>query len=151
MLKTLLASKIVRLAIVILAIILAIFLIMLGIFVYSRPWDRAMFIDPVTKIDTQDKLIALTFDDGPSAKTTPALLDLLDKYEIKATFFVLGKNIEDHPEIAQNIYDSGHLLGNHSYDHPRFLFKTPSYTADQINKTGIIKKTGGQIIYFISI
>lgn len=65
----------------------------------------------------------MTFDDGPSAERTPALLELLDKYDIKATFFMLGKNIEKYPEISRQVYEQGHLIGNHSYDHSRLILK----------------------------
>ncbi|HUI92250.1 MAG TPA: polysaccharide deacetylase family protein [Chitinivibrionales bacterium] len=62
-------------------------------------------------------LVALTFDDGPSAYTRQ-ILDTLSKYGVKATFFVVGKNVERHPDIARRIALEGHTLGNHTYSHP---------------------------------
>ncbi|RZJ54864.1 MAG: polysaccharide deacetylase family protein, partial [Flavobacterium sp.] len=61
-----------------------------------------------------EKKIALTFDDGPTSYTLEVLA-LLKKYNAKATFFCIGKNIEAHPEILKQIIDEGHLVGNHSY------------------------------------
>jgi len=64
-----------------------------------------------------DGLVYLTFDDGPSAKTTLALLDILDTYGVKATFFTLGSAVEKNPDIAKNIIDRGHSIGCHSFTH----------------------------------
>src|SRR5882724_2957395 len=62
--------------------------------------------------------IAMTFDDGPSAKLTPKLLDLLAAHHIKATFFVIGENVVEHPEIVARAAHEGHEIGNHSWSHP---------------------------------
>ncbi|MEO7724171.1 MAG: polysaccharide deacetylase family protein [Chthoniobacterales bacterium] len=64
--------------------------------------------------------IALTFDDGPSEKLTPELLDLLAKHHMRATFFVVGKNVVEHPEILQRAAREGHEIANHSWSHPAF-------------------------------
>ncbi len=61
--------------------------------------------------------IFLTFDDGPRPEVTPWVLDLLDKYNAKATFFCIGKNVELFPELYKEILDRGHSVGNHSYSH----------------------------------
>lgn len=61
--------------------------------------------------------IALTFDDGPHPRYTPQILDILDRYNVKATFFVIGKNLENYPSVLKRVYESGHEIGNHSYDH----------------------------------
>ena len=63
--------------------------------------------------------IALTFDDGPDPKFTPAILEKLAKYGVKATFFLLGENTEKWPDIAQRIVAEGHVVANHSYTHPK--------------------------------
>lgn len=63
------------------------------------------------------KIAYLTFDDGPSKKTTPLVLDTLKKHGIKATFFVVGTSVEENPDILKEIYDQGHQIGNHSYSH----------------------------------
>lgn len=79
--------------------------------------------------ETQKK-IALTFDDGPSEYTLEVLA-LLKKYNAKATFFCIGKNIEKHPEIVKQIIEEGHLVGNHSYSHSKFF---DFYNAKQIQE-----------------
>ena len=113
-------------------------------FQYSRPWQNALFIDPLYKISTNEKMVALTFDDGPSEIRTPPLLELLNRYDVKATFFMLGENIEKFPDIAKSVYEQGHLIGNHSYNHPRLVFKSASFISEQIIKTDELIKSAGQ-------
>src|SRR5881275_2667411 len=64
--------------------------------------------------------IALTFDDGPSSKLTPKLLDLLAAHHIKVTFFLIGQNVAENPEIAAREVREGHEVANHSWSHPNF-------------------------------
>lgn len=66
---------------------------------------------------TKEKIIALTFDDGPNEPYTSEILDILAKYNIKATFFVLGENVRYYPETTEKIYSYGHIVANHSYSH----------------------------------
>lgn len=66
------------------------------------------------------KRIALTFDDGPDKVNTPKILDILAKNNVRATFFLLGENVERYPEIAERIKNEGHQIGNHSWSHPNF-------------------------------
>ncbi len=74
------------------------------------------FIPTINSVKTKNNKIAITFDDGPT-EFTPKFLDLLSKYDAKATFFCIGKQIEKHPEILDRIYKEGHQIGNHSYSH----------------------------------
>jgi len=67
--------------------------------------------------DSNDKSVYLTFDDGPVPEATPWVLDLLSKYDVKASFFCVGDNVESHPEIYQRIEQEGHVIGNHSNAH----------------------------------
>ncbi|WP_080873921.1 polysaccharide deacetylase family protein [Oceanobacillus timonensis] len=67
--------------------------------------------------ETEEKVIALTFDDGPHSIYTPAVLDILADYEAKATFFVLGAHAEKFPDILYRQFSEGHEIGNHTYDH----------------------------------
>ncbi|WP_083204941.1 polysaccharide deacetylase family protein [Bacillus sp. FJAT-27264] len=67
------------------------------------------------------KIIALTFDDVPDPRFTPQLLDVLRKYNVKATFFVVGSRAEKHPGLVARMIREGHVIGNHSYNHPQFV------------------------------
>lgn len=69
--------------------------------------------------DRGEKTVALTFDDGPHPVYTEEILELLDLYGIKATFFCIGVNAESHPEIVRRIAEGGHCIGNHTYTHPK--------------------------------
>lgn len=87
--------------------------------------------------------VALTFDDGPSPDTMK-ILDVLRDENIKATFFLIGENVEKYPEIARKIAAEGHEIGNHSYSHPIYLFCTPARTRRELEKTQeIIKNVVG--------
>ncbi|MGD0361544.1 MAG: polysaccharide deacetylase family protein [Bryobacteraceae bacterium] len=72
------------------------------------------------------KAIALTFDDGPS-ESTPRILDLLYKYQVRATFFQVGMNVERLPDVARAVYAGGHEIGNHSHTHPLFCFHSAGF------------------------
>ena len=97
-----------------------------------------------------EKKIALTFDDGPSIFTLE-VLELLKKYNVKATFFCIGKNIEAHPEILKQIIADGHLVGNHSYSHSKFFdFYNAKKIQEEIQKTDELleKYTSKKINFF---
>jgi polysaccharide deacetylase family sporulation protein PdaB len=74
--------------------------------------------DIVWEVPGDEKMLALTFDDGPDPKETPPLLDLLKQYGVKATFFAIGNKVRQHPEIAKREAAEGHELANHTYSHP---------------------------------
>ncbi len=74
--------------------------------------------DMLWNIDSKKKELFLTFDDGPTPRVTEWALDILSSFDAKATFFCLGKNVEQFPEIYQRIINEGHVVGNHTYDHP---------------------------------
>jgi len=73
---------------------------------------------PCRKHNNSEGKIALTFDDGPHKAYTEEILDILNEYGIKATFFVVGSNVERHPEIVKRALAEGHEIGNHTYSHP---------------------------------
>ncbi len=75
------------------------------------------FIHSLNQKSTSDKVVALTFDDGPSPKTTEKVLALLAQFDMKASFFLIGKHVKEHPEIVKKIMDGGHSIGHHSYHH----------------------------------
>jgi peptidoglycan/xylan/chitin deacetylase (PgdA/CDA1 family) len=76
--------------------------------------------------------IALTFDDGPSVETL-ALLPVLKKHDVKATFFMIGKNVREHPHIARFVREDGHLIGNHTMTHPRLTDLSADEIREEIN------------------
>lgn len=95
------------------------------------------------------KKIALTFDDGPHPYYTEQLLKGLKERNVKVTFFITGKNAEAYPEIVKEIYEDGHLIGNHTYSHTQLTGKNREKFKEEIIKTNeVIKKiTGEDTIY----
>ena len=88
-----------------------------------------------TWIHVDGPYIALTFDDGPSEKLTPKLLDLLAAHHLKATFFVIGQNVSEHPEITARAAREGHEIGNHSWSHPNFGKMSDEAVRRELRKT----------------
>ena len=88
----------------------------------------------ITHVATKEPVAALTFDDGPHAEYTPRLLDLLDKYQAKATFFVVGKAAHRHPELIRLTAQAGHDIGNHSWDHASFPLISSRRHLEQVLK-----------------
>lgn len=86
-------------------------------------------------VQTNKKVVALTFDDGPSVPFTNDILDILKENGVKATFFILGKHAQIYPELVQRIYQEGHEIGNHSWSHERLVFKTPTFICNEIERT----------------
>lgn len=81
------------------------------------------------------KRIALSFDDGPHPRLTPQILSILEKYDISATFFMIGCNVVNYPEIAKAVYRKGHEIGNHTFTHPHMKSLTTNALKEEVEKT----------------
>jgi len=80
---------------------------------------QQMFPDNVVLHASKDqKQVALSFDDGPDSRFTPEILDVLDKHQVHATFFMMGSRAKEHPDIVERVDDEGHAIGSHTYWHP---------------------------------
>ena len=91
---------------------------------------RRLMPDLIWDIE-DERNVFLTFDDGPTPGITEWILTTLDKYDAKATFFCLGKNVEAYPDLYQRIIDAGHRVGNHSYSHQKgWSMPTDRYVED---------------------
>lgn len=104
---------------------------------------RPPFGKNVVRLNTDQKVVALTFDDGPHPPHTDQLLDVLAKHDVKATFFVIGNRIEKYPETSHRILAEGHQVGNHSYTHPVLGFLPPTYVERQIERTDTLLRQLG--------
>lgn len=95
------------------------------------------------RINTNEKFIALTFDDGPTVNGTPEILKILDETQVKATFFLIGAELEQNLAEGRKIVAAGHEIGNHSYSHIRMLLVSPSFVQEEIEKTDrLIRESG---------
>lgn len=91
--------------------------------------------------------VALTFDDGPNPTWTPQILDILDRYGVKATFFVTGQQVAAHPDIAQAIVQRGHSIGNHTWSHARLTSLSHQRMVDELSGTSnVIRSATGYIV-----
>ena len=82
---------------------------------------RYLYLSAIWRMDKDERAVYLTFDDGPIPRVTPWVLDVLDKYGIKATFFMVGDNIRKHPDEFRMVVERGHRIGNHTFNHIRGL------------------------------
>ena len=80
-------------------------------------WLRWLYPSAIWRMDPTEKAVYLTFDDGPIPESTPWLIETLDRYNVKATFFMVGDNVRKYPELLELIRSHGHRLGNHTYNH----------------------------------
>jgi chitin deacetylase len=130
----------------ILTIFIAFFLVLslAGIATYKISNSRTFqfFGGIVNRIDTQDMVVAITFDDGPSPKVDN-ILSILNSENVKATFFLIGNEIEKYPEETKKLISAGQEIGNHTYSHNHMVLKTPSYIKAEIEKTdNLIREMG---------
>lgn len=122
--------------------ILLIFLLLFFSYKLMNSRSFQLFGGLTDSVETNHKEIALTFDDGPNENVTD-LLSLLKKYNVKATFFLIGNELEKHPKEGRKIAEAGHQIGNHTYSHNRMIFKTQSFIKQEIEKTNkLIRNTG---------
>lgn len=122
--------------------LLLIILILFGLYKLMNSRSFQLFGGLTNSVETNQKVVALTFDDGPT-KNVDKILPLLEQYNVKATFFLIGNEIEKNPEEAKKIVSAGHQIGNHTYSHDRMVLKSPSFIKEEIEKTDeLIREVG---------
>ena len=122
--------------------VLFVFLLLFGTYKLMNSRTFQLFGGLTNQVNTNQKVVALTFDDGPT-NNVEEILRLLEKYHAKGTFFLIGNEMEKNPEETKKIVDAGHQLGNHTYSHQRMVFKSPSFIREEIEKTDqLIRKAG---------
>lgn len=87
------------------------------------------------EVPATGRVVALTFDDGPNPRSTDAILTELSRAQAPATFFLIGRRIEQQPQLARRILQAGHQIANHSYSHPRMVLERPRAYAEEIDRT----------------
>lgn len=114
-----------------------------GILTLINSRTLQLFGGLIDHAQTQHKVVALTFDDGPTPGNTEEILDTLARENVIATFMLIGDQIRQYPDQAKKIVAAGHQIGNHSYTHQRMVFKPMSFYREEVEKTDAeIRATG---------
>jgi peptidoglycan/xylan/chitin deacetylase (PgdA/CDA1 family) len=100
-----------------------------GAYLYAAQWPTSQVFGRTVLAGSDVDEVALTFDDGPNDPYTMQLLELLDRWQVRATFFLMGSFVRQRPEIARAIHQAGHLLGNHTVNHPSLMWARPPFGA----------------------
>ena len=116
-------------------IILVLILCAIGLREVSRSTTWQIMGDLIHHGDRNQKVIALTFDDGPTAKYTAEILEILKAHQVPATFFLIGKFVDERPQSVAQIAQHGHEIGNHSYSHKCMALRTPAWIRTELIKT----------------
>lgn len=95
---------------------------------------RRLYPRACWRMDSSERAVYLTFDDGPIPEVTPWVLDVLDKYRIKATFFMVGDNVRKHPDEFKMVVERGHRIGNHTYNHLKGMAEHTDHYMANIDK-----------------
>ena len=103
-----------------------------------------------TGLQSGSRLLALTYDDGPNDPYTWRLMEVLERHEVKATFFLLGRFVQQKPEIARALVAAGHAIGSHTWDHPNLIFASTAEVRRQLQQTqqAILDATGVDVQLF---
>jgi peptidoglycan-N-acetylglucosamine deacetylase len=120
-----------------------------GAYLTMNSRNFQLFGKIVSHADTDKKVVALTFDDGPTGRTDEVLA-VLGELDVKSTFFLTGRQMEENMELARKIASAGHQIGNHSYSHERMIFKDSGFISSEIDRTnGLIREAGfsGEIVF----
>ena len=116
---------------------------LLGTWKLSNAHTVQLFGGIVDSVETEAPVIALTFDDGPTAQFTAEVLDILRQRQVKATFFLVGEALDRNPALGRQIVARGHELGNHSYSHARLILQPLSTIRQEIERTDRLIRQAG--------
>jgi peptidoglycan-N-acetylglucosamine deacetylase len=103
---------------------------------WGAVYPGAQVFGPTLRITGDVSTLALTFDDGPNPAVTPALLNLLERHDARATFFLMGSHVRAFPALAREIAARGHAIGNHTETHPNMTFLRAGRLRDELNRCG---------------
>ena len=110
---------------------------------YSRSTTTQWAGEIVPRVETGERVVALSFDDGPMPGYTQRILDILERENVRATFFLVGEAIAAHPVEAALIAEAGHEIGNHSYTHSRMVLKSYDFVASELQRTDALIRGAG--------
>lgn len=131
-----------KLRLVVLAVV-AVVLVLAGARSLASSRTFQLFGDLVHRVETSDRVVALTFDDGPTATGVDSILTILADEDVLATFFFTGSELAANPGLAERVVAAGHELGNHSYSHKRFLLRSPGFIRREVETTDSLIRAAG--------
>jgi peptidoglycan-N-acetylglucosamine deacetylase len=102
--------------------------------IYGGRYPRAQMFGPVTWRTSSPRKLAITFDDGPNPSVTPKLLELLDRHQASATFFLIGRYAQERPDLVKEIAARRHVIGNHTQTHPNLFWLGPAQVRDELRR-----------------
>ncbi|WP_332305337.1 polysaccharide deacetylase family protein [Rhizobium sp. GR12] len=117
--------------------------VLLGLHFFSKSRTMQLFGTIIARVETDRPVVALTFDDGPSAGFTQSVLTILKDRGVKATFFLTGKETEENLLQARMIVREGHQIGNHSYAHSNMTLMGPARVREEVERTDMAIRTAG--------
>lgn len=129
-----------------LGIAVLVLIVLFLLFWSSWSISAGVYLRAVCKFNTNEKVVALSYDDGPEPATTLPLLEVLKKYNAKASFFCIGHKADQFPEIVRKIIDEGHEIGNHSYGHETTfpLYRKKKMKDDLLKAQQILEQASGR-------
>ncbi|MEV0682911.1 polysaccharide deacetylase family protein [Nocardia sp. NPDC050378] len=126
------------------AVLVVVVAVVAGLYVLMNSRTYQLTGELVNRVETQDKVVALTFDDGPTERT-PEILRTLAELQVPATFYLVGDDLAAHPEFGQAIAAAGHEIGNHTYTHRRMVLVSGDTVREEIERTDAeIRRTSYQ-------
>lgn len=114
-----------------------------GLWSVSKSLRFQIFGEVITRIETSDPIVALTFDDGPAPRYLDEVLQTLAERDVRATFFLTGHEAEQRPELVAQIAAAGHQLGNHGFSHIRMILRSAAWIEDEISRTDAALRSSG--------
>lgn len=114
-----------------------------GLFKISEARCFTLAGEPVCRVETSEPVVALTFDDGPTPFGADHAAAVLDRYGVKATFFLIGRDMERNPDAVRRLRGAGHELANHSYSHTRMVARSPRFYDSEIARTDALLRRAG--------
>ena len=117
---------------------------------YAAMWPTSQLFGRTILAGRDPNEYALTYDDGPNDACTEQLLDVLARHNVRATFFLIGRFVRERRDLARRIHAAGHLIGNHTMNHPRLLYSSPSRVREELASTSALLEdaTGTPVRYF---
>jgi len=124
-------------------VLIALVAVAYGAFQLSKSRHVQLLGDLATHVETDQKVVALTFDDGPEAVYTQQIIDVLRDHDARATFFVIGGECRESPQSLRALVRAGHEIGNHTWSHPRLLAMSQTAIRDEIERTDAVIRAAG--------